>query len=234
MRLAVKIENQHLYSARYDEGTGISELVTFSDGCDHLHMYFRVDEGLPRIVNCEDEANIRLQARDEMMPLEIAGLTGYRDPSVSAEDLLVLLFERLAERVGDVSDVETVVLVGVANPVFQSAAVRAGFEADFEYIELCEASIRAWQWIAPEAADAKDVCVLGRGENGNLTWDYRVAALDGAFIIPADAGIANSGRFFPSSGGCGSSYRFGKILHMVSAPRCESSSDSQWTRRNNA
>ena len=193
MRLALLLEKQRLYSARFYEGTCVSELVTFSDERDHLGMYFRYDdEGQPQLVDCEDEATLRLEVRDDGMRFEVVGDT--TASCVSAEDLLVQLFERVVETVGDVS---TVVFVGAANPIFKSAAVRAGFGADIEYVERCEASIREWQWLAPKSGDAPDVVVLGFRGNGSLTWDYRVAAEDGSFIIPADAGVSNGKSFFP-------------------------------------
>ena len=201
MRVSVLLENQHLYVARYDAAAETGpELVTF-DGRENLQMRFRVDEGKARIVDCKDEANIRLQARDNMMPLEIAGLTGHTDPSVSTADLADLLFERVAETVGDMS---TVVFVGPASPVFKNAAVRGGLAGhiEFEYIDRADAALREWQWVAPEAADdATDVVVLGFGKDGSLTWDFRVATEDGFFIIRAatDAGISNSGSFFPAA-----------------------------------
>ena len=191
MRLAILLENQRLYSARYDEGT--AELVTFSDERDHLGMHFRYDdEGQPQLVDCEDEANIRLEVRDDGMRFEVVGDT----TASCVEDLLVQLFERVAETVGDVS---TVVFVGAANPVLKNAVVRAGVGADIEYVERCEASIREWQWLAPKSGDAPDVVVLGFRGNGSLTWDYRVAAEDGSFIIPADAGVSNGQSFFPTA-----------------------------------
>ena len=191
MRLAISLTNNFLKAAHYDAETGDCEIVQF-DAKNHLGMHFRINAGTPEWVDA-DEATLQLHAG-------IDGLTtSGQETGVSIEDLLRVVFERVAATVSDVSVVVFLTHNASEPAVFKAAAVHAGFaEAEIRFISPVDAVIRNWQWVAPEQANAAlDVVCLTVHENGGLTWDRRIAAEDGTFILPDDR--TASGCFSPTT-----------------------------------
>ena len=186
-RLAISLENEKLSAAHYDAEAGGCAILQF-DGKDHLGMHFQMDMGqrLPQLV-AKDEAHLHLHA----------GLDGLKTigEGVSIEDLLDVVLERVAATVSDVSVV--VFLGNESEPaVFRAAAARAGF-VDIRFIDRVDAVIRNWQWSTlEETHDAMDVVSLRFHKNGDLTWTRRIAAANGAFLLPgARRTTANGGCF---------------------------------------
>ena len=192
MRLAISLTNNALKASHYDAETGDCEIVQF-DAKNHLGMHFRINAGTPEWVDA-DEATLQLHAGiDELT-------TSGQETGVSIEDLLRVVFERVAATVSDVSVVVFLTHNASEPAVFKAAAVHAGFaEAEIRFISPVDAVIRNWQWVAPEQANAaRDVVCLTFHEN-SLTWDRRIAAEDGTFILPDDR--TASGCFSPTTDG---------------------------------
>lgn len=180
-RLAISLADDKLSAARYDTETDVCEILNFDEdeGVDHLGMHFRVDASRgPELVH-RDAATLHLHAgRDGL------ATSGEAIGDISVTDLLIVVLKRVAEAIGDVS---VVVFLGAPDPVLRNSALRAGFQI-IRFIDNVDAAIQNWQFAAPEVATAvMEVVCLSVDRNSGLTWEHRIAAKDGAFLLPTQA-----------------------------------------------